>query len=130
MLKVFSAATAIACIFLMPVLDAGAAPRGNRGMKADESGFASMHAWRRVGGKTCFVDHSHEGSGSGATQQAAMSDAIKSWQSFTALEYGSDWASYANSIAKSASCNRGSSTVSCSISSIPCKGGVMGRKRR
>ena len=97
---------------------------------ADDSGMAGIHAWRNVGGKTCFVDHTHEGSGSGASQPAAMNDAIKSWQSFTALEYGSDWASYANSIAKSASCDKGTSTVNCSISSIPCKGGSMGRKRR
>jgi hypothetical protein len=96
---------------------------------ADDSGLASMHAWRNVGGKTCFVDHTHEGSGSGPTQDTAMKDAIKSWQGFTDLEYGSVWASYSNSVGKSASCSKGSSTVTCQISSTPCKNGSMGRKR-
>ncbi len=100
---------------------------------ADESGLAGIHAWRQVGGRTCFVDHFHDGSGSGATQQAAMASAISSWQSFTSLEYGSDWASYANSISKSATCDKGTGTITCQLSSIPCKGGAMRgdtRKRR
>lgn len=97
---------------------------------ADDSGLASIHAWRNVGGKTCFVDHTHEGSGSGPTQDAAMKEAVRSWQSFTDLEYGSVWASYANSISKTASCSKGSSTVTCQLSSIPCKGGYINRSRR
>ena len=101
--------------------------------QADDTGMAGIHSWRQVAGRTCFVDHTHEGSGTGASQQAAMSAAVASWQSFTALEYGSDWASYANSISKTGSCDRGTGTITCQISSIPCKGGAMRgavRKRR
>ena len=113
---------AISCVVALVTLAAGISTAF-----ADNSGMASIHAWRNVGGKTCFVDHFHDGSGSGPNQQAAMNDAIRSWQNFTDLEYGSDWASYSNSISKSASCSKGPSTVSCQISSIPCKSG--GKRR-
>jgi hypothetical protein len=93
---------------------------------ADETGLAGMHAWQRVAGRTCMTDHEHDGSGNGHTQEAAMRVAIRSWESFTDLEYGSDWASYANSVAKRASCGRGiSGDISCQISSRACKGGAL-----
>jgi len=92
---------------------------------ADDTGLAGIHTWKRVGSKTCFVDHTHEGSGTGYDQANAMKAAIKSWESFTDLEYGSDWASYANSISKVVSCSKYQSDISCQVSSIPCKGGVL-----
>lgn len=97
---------------------------------AEESGLAGLHSWRQVGSKTCFDDHFHDGSGSGPTQRAAMTEAIKSWESFTSLEYGSTWAAYSNSISKSATCDRASTTFSCHVASIPCKGGVFARQDR
>jgi hypothetical protein len=96
---------------------------------ADESGLASMHAWQKVGGRTCMTDHEHDGAGNGHTQEAAMRVAIRSWEAFTDLEYGSDWASYANSVGKRATCGRGvMGDVSCQISSRACKGGVLSTK--
>jgi hypothetical protein len=92
---------------------------------ADETGLAGMHEMRKVGGKLCMTDHYHDGSGNGANQDIAMRQAISSWQAFTDLEYGSDWASYNNSVGKSASCGRSMGEVSCSISSRPCRGGVL-----
>jgi hypothetical protein len=92
---------------------------------ADESGLANMHEMRKVGGKMCMTDHYHDGSGSGPTQDYAMRQAIKSWQAFTDLEYGSDWASYNNSVGKTASCGRSIGEISCQLSSRPCRGGVL-----
>ena len=108
-----------------PLIAAFALVGGVTGIAAQESGLAGLHEWRRVGSKTCFVDHYHDGSGSGPSQQAAVAQAVRSWTDFTVLEYGSAWGSYANSISKSVSCNRGASDFTCSISSIPCKGGAM-----
>jgi len=101
-------------------LAAGAAPAF-----ADDTGIAGIHSWKQVGSKTCFVDHTHEGSGTGYDQATAMRSAVKSWESFTDLEYGSDWASYANSIGKTVSCSKYQSDISCQVSSTPCKGGVL-----
>ncbi|MGE0024478.1 MAG: hypothetical protein AB7S70_12715, partial [Hyphomicrobium sp.] len=39
---------------------------------ADDTGFAYTHDLRREGGRTCFTDHYHYGSGSGATKAAAQ----------------------------------------------------------
>jgi hypothetical protein len=122
--------TTALCV-LAALLMAGVAPA-----VADESGLASMHSWQKVGGRTCMTDHEHDGSGTGHTLDVAMRSAIKSWESFTDLEYGSDWASYANSVGKRVSCGRGISDFSCQISSRPCRGGAMApqtatsRKRR
>jgi hypothetical protein len=95
---------------------------------ADETGLAGMHSWQKVAGRTCMTDHEHDGSGNGHTPEVAMRNAIKSWESFTDLEYGSDWASYANSISKRVSCGRGISDFSCQISSRPCRGGALSTK--
>ena len=92
---------------------------------ADDNGVAEIHQWRKVGGRTCFSDHTHDGSGTGQTQKAALSQAIESWRSFTDLEYGSDWASYANSIEKVASCTPSGNGFECHVTSTPCKGGVL-----
>ena len=97
---------------------------------ADQTGVASIHEWRRFGDKTCFVDHTHEGSGSGSSQKAAMGEAIDSWQQFTALEYGTDWGSYARSINKTANCSQASGGFSCHVESIPCMSGSGGRPVR
>lgn len=94
---------------------------------ADDTGLASIHEWRHAGSKTCFVDHTHDGSGTGATKSAALAEAIRNWQDFTVLEYGTDWGYYRNSIAKSERCSSDTGTVSCQVNSIPCKGGAFAR---
>ena len=84
---------------------------------ADDTGFAYAHDMRG----RCFSDHYHYGSGTGRNKPAAMKEAIVSWQSFTALEYGSDWARWGKAAGKAADCTKDSSGVSCSISARPCK---------
>lgn len=89
--------------------------------QADDTGFAYMHDMRREGGRTCFTDHYHYGSGNGATKAAAQKDAIGSWASFTAFEYGTDWARFSKASGKSMSCSGGAGNVSCQIEARPCK---------
>lgn len=88
---------------------------------ADDTGFAYAHDLRREGGRKCMSDHYHYGSGTGATKASAQRDAIGSWASFTALEYGSDWARWGRAASKGVSCSRDSSGYSCSISARPCR---------
>lgn len=89
---------------------------------ADETGFASMHSWTKVGRKTCMTDHTHYGSSTGhRTERAAMRAAIKDWQEFTAGEYGLDWAYFHRAHARLKSCNRAPGGWECSIEGRPCR---------
>jgi hypothetical protein len=88
---------------------------------ADETGMASIHPWRKVGKKTCLVDHEHAGSGTGINKKAAELSAIRSWISFTDLEYGSDWASFNNSVGKQMRCSAGSGSVQCDLLATACR---------
>jgi hypothetical protein len=89
---------------------------------ADDTGFSSLHGKRRVGGKMCFVDHSHGGSSSGQrTRAAAVSAAVSSWYGYTAGEYGSDWANINKAINRRMACNQSSSGWGCDLDAIPCK---------
>jgi hypothetical protein len=94
------------------LLVAGALP-----VAADDTGFAYSHDLRRERGMKCMSDHWHYGSGTGANLKAAQADAIKSWASFTALEYGSDWARWTKAGSKKMDC----SSTSCSVEARPCK---------
>jgi hypothetical protein len=89
---------------------------------AQESGMASMHAWRKVGKKTCMVDHYHGGSGTGSSQKAAEAAAERDWMSFTDLEYGRAWANVRLAVNRTMSCNRtGADDFSCRIDAIACR---------
>lgn len=88
---------------------------------ADETGFASTHDWRREGGRTCFSDHYHYGSGSGGSKAAAQRSAISSWISFTDFEYGSDWARWGRAAGKRMSCSQSSSGYDCQVEARPCR---------
>lgn len=88
---------------------------------ADETGFASMHSWRREAGKTCFVDHYHYGTSSGEkSRKAAVSAAIRSWSDFTDFEYGSTWARFSKAAGKSIKCTQ-SNGWGCNIEARPCR---------
>jgi hypothetical protein len=39
---------------------------------AQETGLAGMHEWVRIGGRTCLLDHYHDGSGSGLIRAGAL----------------------------------------------------------
>lgn len=90
-------------------------------VRAQETGIAAIHAWVKVGRKTCMATHTHDGSGSGKTKKEAERTAVQAWESFTAWEYGSPWARYANSESKKASCDRAmTGEFKCSVNSRPC----------
>jgi hypothetical protein len=87
---------------------------------ADNTGFDSIHSKIKVGGKVCFGDHPHGGSGVGATRQVAEMQAIKSWYGYTAGEYGSDWANINKAIKRSMRCSQ-SGGWSCDVEATPCR---------
>ena len=89
---------------------------------ADQTGLASMHALRREGGRLCMADHFHFGSSSSErSRAAAQRAAIKSWQDFTDLEYGSDWARFSRAASKRMGCSGGSGGWSCNAEGRPCR---------
>ncbi|MGQ0456865.1 MAG: hypothetical protein ACT4OU_07370 [Hyphomicrobium sp.] len=84
-------------------------------------GMDSMHDQRREGGRVCMIDHFHYGSGSGKSKQAALADAIGSWQSFTDFEYGGRWASWKRSASKEIKYGSNPQGITADISSRPCR---------
>jgi hypothetical protein len=88
---------------------------------AQDTGLAGMHSWVRIGGRTCLLDHYHDGSGSGPTRASAMRAAIGAWSDFTAFEYGNRWGSYRAAISKRMGCSGGPGNYSCSTSARPCR---------
>lgn len=90
--------------------------------QANETGVAqALHSLQKVGGRTCLVDHFHDGAGSGSSKAEAMKAAIASWSDFTAWEYGTSWGRYAVARNKSANCSRTSMGWNCNITAIPCR---------
>lgn len=91
-------------------------------LAAGETGIAYIHAWVKVGRKTCFVGHYHYGSGRGPTQIHARAAAVRSWTWATDLEYGSSWADYRLAASKVMKCARSGSGWTCDTQAIPCRG--------
>jgi len=89
---------------------------------ADTTGLASMHALRREGGRLCMADHWHYGSsGQERSRRRAQRGAIQSWQDFTDLEYGSNWARYSRAHSRRMSCSRSGGGWSCNVEARPCR---------
>jgi len=89
---------------------------------ADDTGVASIHALRREGGRLCMSDHWHYGSsGSQPSRAIAQRAAIRSWQDFTDLEYGSDWARFGRSASRRMGCSRSGGGWSCDAEARPCR---------
>jgi hypothetical protein len=108
-LGLVAAAAAVACVGVPMAL-------------ADSTGLASIHTLRREGGRLCMADHWHYGSsGVQATKAAAQRAAIRSWQDFTNLEYGTDWARYSRAHSRKMTCARASGGVSCDVEARPCR---------
>src|SRR5689334_7488304 len=82
-----------------------AAPGGKA--EAQSTGLDALHDKVRVGGRLCFADHFHDGSGSGSTRAAAQRAAIGAWVDFTAWEYGNRWGSFSAAVSKRMSCSGG-----------------------
>jgi len=90
--------------------------------RADETGLASMHAWRRERGRICMSDHWHYGSsGTQRSRRTARRAAIRSWQDFTDLEYGSSWARWSRAASKRMGCSRSGGSWSCDVEARPCR---------
>ena len=79
------------------------------------------HASRLEGGRVCYVEHAHYGSGTGSTRQAAERSAIGSWAGFTDFEYGSAWANFSKAAGKRMSCAQSGGSWSCSLEARPCR---------
>lgn len=89
---------------------------------ADETGMASMHTWRREGGRTCMSDHWHYGSsGSQRSRATAQRAAIRSWVDFTDLEYGTTWARWGRAASKRMGCSRSGTGWNCDAEARPCR---------
>jgi hypothetical protein len=86
-----------------------------------ETGIAEIHAWVRIGHKTCMAEHFHDGSGTGPTRAAAQRAAIQSWSEFTAWEYGDPWGRYSMAANRKATCSQESSTWRCAVEARPCR---------
>ena len=90
--------------------------------QAGETGVASIHSWVKIGGKTCLVDHYHDGSGTGSSRASAQAAAIRSWAEFTTWEYGNSWGRYGLAVGKSMNCSGGGGSWSCNTSARACRG--------
>ena len=90
---------------------------------ADETGLAgALHTLKKQGKFLCMEDHFHYMTGNTvADKKKAIASAIDNWQSFTAAEYGTDWAYFRKAGSKKITCNPGASGFSCSVEGRPCK---------
>ena len=91
---------------------------------ADDTGLATaLHDVRPERGKRlCLTDHFHAGSSTGqSNKKTAMREAIASWQGFTAMEYGSDWAYFKLASSKSVKCSQATSGWACDVEARACK---------
>lgn len=89
---------------------------------ASSQDLAAMHAWRREGGRTCMADHWHYGSsGLQPSRAAAQREAIRSWQDFTNLEYGSAWARFGRAASRRMGCSKSGGGWSCDAEARPCR---------
>ncbi len=70
--------------------------------------------------KSCWVDHYHSGGGSGTTRRRAKQAAVRSWESFTAMEYGAQWGHYKLAKDRRLSCSGVRGDYECNVSAIPC----------
>lgn len=88
---------------------------------APVEGLAAMHDVRVERGKLCYTDHYHYGgSNSMPSKKAAQVEAIRSWQSFTDMEYGRRWSNFRNAASKKVNCTQGASGWGCEIEARPC----------
>ena len=107
---------------------------------AQSAGLDGLHGKIQIGNRLCMAGHKHHGAGSArGTREQALASATKSWGSFTALEYGSEWADFSKSTNQEIECRPSSSGPgpahwTCSVTSSPCRvtspGPVVAPQRR
>ncbi|MFV0297747.1 MAG: hypothetical protein ACK5JT_16685 [Hyphomicrobiaceae bacterium] len=78
-----------------------------------------------------MTDHFHTGfSGNHKSRRAAVVEAERSWQDFTAFEYGGRWASFRLAASRGVKCNPAGGGWSCSVEARPCRYGGSKQARR
>ncbi len=90
---------------------------------AHETGLASIHEWRREGGRICMSSHYHDGNGNGRTRHQAQLSAVRSWSDFTVFEYGRAWGHFSLAASKTIRCSGGGQAWHCAVAARPCKRG-------
>lgn len=74
-------------------------------------------------------DHFHHGSSKGQkSRKLAEDEAIRSWASFTAFEYGETWANFKIAGSKQMNCGPEGGAWGCTTSARPCKAAGPQRK--
>jgi hypothetical protein len=111
-MRSFSCAVAVSVLALAAPLSA----------LADETGLASSHDLVKSGGRLCFADHVHSGSGDGATKDKARAVAIRAWADFVDLEYGSSWARFSLAAGAKTSYVKEASGWNATVEARPCRG--------
>ena len=102
-------------------------------LPAAAQGLDGLHDQRAEGGRWCMSSHTHMGSGSGPTRQAAERDAASNYASVTAWEYGNNWGSFQLAASRTTSCSQSGGSWSCSVEARPCRsmsGGGAARRPR
>lgn len=100
---------------------------------ANDTGIASiLHTLRGEKGMVCMVGHFHHGKSPRpfASRAKAMKTAVRHWASFTAMEYGSDWASFGSAANRASECDKISkSKWACKVKARPCRRGLSVARR-
>ncbi len=92
------------------------------GMSVAAQGLTDLHDKVRVGNKICFSDHYHDGSSSGhKSRDAAEAAAVKTWQNFTAWEYGSAWGNFWIAANRGVKCDQSGGAWSCHVQAKACR---------
>jgi hypothetical protein len=100
-----------------------AATKATEKESGEEGGLAGLHAQAREGRHICMTEHSHHGSSAGQpTKKEAEAEAVRSWSSFTAFEYGAAWGDYTIAAGKDMQCSQSASGGGgCEVGARPCK---------
>ena len=90
---------------------------------ADAAGLDGLHRKIQVGNRLCMAGHKHHGtSNSAPTRAHALASAAQHWNSFTALEYGDEWADFRNAHTPEVHCRQsGHAAWRCDITASPCR---------
>lgn len=107
--------------FCLALVGLSASPLLTYDAMADDTGLAGMHDWRKERGKTCLLDHYHTGQGEGRTKRAARRAAIVDWESFTAFEYGSNWARFRSAGSRGIRYDKVDAGWKASVEARPCR---------
>ena len=87
-----------------------------------DGGLVGLHTLVRKGPKVCMADHFHDGNSAGQpSKKAAEVAAIRSWQEFTAWEYGGAWGSFQLAESRGVSCSGSGNSWSCNATGRPCR---------